>query len=142
MPKCFTLCALGALALTLPAAAHETGIPHGHPHGTATTGAVAAKTGPNGGPVFVADDHPIEMVATDKELTFYVLDEDGTPLDTAGASGRAIVTQGGKNATVTLAASPPNKLTGPLAAPLTVGAKVVLTTKLHGHSIQARFEKK
>lgn len=131
-----------SLALTGGALAHETGTPHAHPHKPAvTTGSVPA-TGPNGGPVSVADGHPIEMVAGDKELVFYVQGEDQKPMDTAGTSGRAIVTQGGKNATVQLKAAAPNKLSGPLAAPLAAGAKVVFSAKLHGHNMQARFEKK
>jgi len=133
---------LAAAILAMPAMAHETGIPHGHPHRADVTGQVAAKPGPNGGQVAIADDHPVEMVASDTELTFYVLDEDGTPLDTKGVSARAIVTQGGKNATVQLKPAAPNKLAGPLAAPLQAGAKVVFSGKLHGHNVQARFEKK
>ena len=59
------ICALAMFAL--PATAHETGIPHKHPHDATTTGATAAKTGPNGGQVAIADHHPIEMVASDAE---------------------------------------------------------------------------
>lgn len=117
---------LGALVLALPAAARDG----------------AARTGPNGGPVVVADGHPVEMVTSETQIVFHIQDEDGTPLDTAGTSGRAIVTQAGKNMTVRLAASPPNKLAGPLAAPLAAGAKVVLSARLHGHDLQARFETK
>lgn len=133
---------LAAAILAAPAMAHETGIPHSHPHKSETTGQVASKPGPNGGQVAIADHHPIEMVASDSELVFYVLDEDGTALDTKGISARAVVTQGGKNATVQLKPAAPNKLVGPLAAPLQAGAKIVFSGKLHGHNAQARFEKK
>jgi hypothetical protein len=142
MPRHVILGAIGALAFAGQALAHETGIPHRHPHDSSTTGATAAKVGPNGGQVAIADHHPIEMVASDKELVFYVQDEDGTPMDTTGITGRAIVTQGGKNVTVRLSAAAPNRLSGPLAAPLAAGAKVVFSAKMHGHNAQARFEKK
>lgn len=107
-----------------------------------TSAGSASKVGANGGTISVADGHPIEMVASETALTFYVQDEDGKPLDTGGTTGRAIVTQGGKNTTVQLAAAAPNRLAGPLTAPLATCARVVLTTKIHGHSMQARFEKK
>ncbi|WP_375275573.1 hypothetical protein [Methylorubrum thiocyanatum] len=35
----------------------------------------------------------------------------------------------------------PNKLMADIKAPLAAGAKVVLSAKMHGHNIQARFEK-
>lgn len=130
-----TLAATSALA-------HETGKPHAHSHKPATTTGAIPTVGPNGGPVAVADGHPIEMVASEKEIVFYVQDEDQKPMDTAGTSARAIVTQGGKNTTVQLAAAAPNKLSGALAAPLAVGAKVVFSARMHGHNMQARFEKK
>ena len=133
------LLAAATLAFGGVALAHETGKPHSHK--PAATGSVPT-VGPNGGPVSVADGHPIEMVAGEKELVFYLQDEDQKPMDTAGTTGRAIVTQGGKNTTVQLAATAPNKLSGTLAAPLAAGAKVVFSAKLHGHNMQARFEKK
>lgn len=133
---------VAALALGGAASAHETGTPHKPSHDAQTTGTIAAKLGPNGGQVAIADHHPIEMVANDKELVFYVQDEDGKPMSTQGLTGRAIITQGGRNATVPLAAAEPNKLLGPLAAPLASGAKVVFSAKMHGHNAQARFEKR
>ena len=135
-----TFAALAALGLAAPAAAHDTGIPHAHPHRSETTGATATKPGPNGGQVAIAGHHPIEMVASEKEITFYVQDEDGKPSDTKGVTGRATVTHGGKTTTVQLAAAAPNKLTGALVIPLGAGAKVVFSAKLHGHAAQARFE--
>jgi hypothetical protein len=101
----------------------------------------AAKPGPNGGQTTVADGHPIEFVSTEKELVFFMQGEDGKPLDTKGLSARAIVQAGGKTETVALTAAAPNKLVGTLNAPLGAGAKVVLSTKVHGHSLQARFSK-
>lgn len=106
-----------------------------------TGAAEATKVGPNGGQTTVADGHPIEFVSTDKELVFFMKDEDGKPLDTKGLSARAIVQSGGKTETVALTAAAPNKLIGSLNRPLGAGAKVVLSAKVHGHSLQARFAK-
>ena len=103
--------------------------------------AFAQKAGLNGGQTVVADGHPIELVATDAQLTFFVLGEDGKPLDTAGLAAKAYLQAAGKTVTVALAPEAPNKLTGALPTPLAKGAKVVLSTKVHGHGVQARFEK-
>lgn len=97
--------------------------------------------GPNGGQTTVADGHPIEFVATDTGVTFFVTGEDGKPADTAGLSAKAFVQAAGKTETLTLKPAAPNKLVAELKAPLTAGAKVVLSAKMHGHTIQARFEK-
>ncbi|MGT2481613.1 hypothetical protein ACU4GR_28450 [Methylobacterium oryzae CBMB20] len=67
--------------------------------------------------------------------------EDGKPADTAGLSAKAFVQAAGKTETLTLKPAAPNKLVAELKAPLTAGAKVVLSAKMHGHNIQARFEK-
>lgn len=101
----------------------------------------AQAAGPNGGLTTVADGHPIELVSTDKDLTFFVIGEDGKPVDTAGMTAKAFVQVGGKTETVALKGAAPNKLSGTLPAPLAAGAKVVLSAKMHGHNIQARFEK-
>ncbi len=37
--------------------------------------------------------------------------------------------------------SAPKKFVAELKAPMTAGSKVVLSTKVHGHSLEARFEK-
>jgi hypothetical protein len=103
--------------------------------------AQAQKVGPNGGILATADGHPIEFVSKDREIVFFLSDEDGKPLLTAGLTARAIVQDAGKTSNVTLAPATPNKLVGTLAAPLGKGAKVVMSTKVHDHSLQARFEK-
>ncbi len=109
----------------------------------ALTGSAVAQTrGLNGGQTTVADGHPIEFVSKDKEITFFVIGEDGKPLDTKGLSARAVVQAGGKTETVTLAPAAPNKFVGTAAAPLAAGTKVVLSSKIHGHTVQARFETK
>ncbi|KQU00806.1 hypothetical protein ASG60_19430 [Methylobacterium sp. Leaf469] len=96
---------------------------------------------PNGGTTTVVDGHPIEFVSSDTDLTFFISDEDGRPVDTAGLTAKAFVLRSGKTETVTLKGAEPNKLIGPLTAPLAAGAKVTLSAKLHGHNLQARFEK-
>ncbi|MBY0296770.1 MAG: hypothetical protein K2X71_12130 [Methylobacterium sp.] len=102
----------------------------------------AQAAGPNGGQTTVADGHPIEFVSRDREITFFVAGEDGKPLDTSGLNARAIVQAGGRTETVSLAPAAPNRLVGTVAAPLAVGSKLVLTSRIHGHSVQARFETK
>ena len=102
--------------------------------------AQAQKAGPNGGMVVTADGHPIEFLSNDREIVFFVSDEDGKPMATAGLRARAVVQDAGKTANVTLAPATPNKLVGTLAAPLSKGAKIVMSTKVHEHNLQARFE--
>lgn len=105
----------------------------------AATPALAA--GPNGGTVVVADGHPIEFVADDATLTFFVTDDDGGPARTAGQTGKAFVQTENGTETVALAGAVPNRLVGPLKAPLAPGAKVVFSARMHGHRLQARFER-
>lgn len=107
----------------------------------ATLTAPAFAAGPNGGVVTVAEGHPIELVSTGTDLTFFVTDEDAKPVQTAGMTAKAYVQAGGKTETVALKGAAPNRLVGTLPAALPAGAKVVLSAKMHGHSIQARFEK-
>jgi hypothetical protein len=99
----------------------------------------APARGPNGGRVVVSDGHPVEFVASGPELTFFLQDDDGSPLRTRGVSGRAVVQQGGQTATVQLAPAEPNRLVGRLEAPVAPGARVVFSAALHGHRMQARF---
>jgi len=102
--------------------------------------AKAQSKGPNGGDVVVMEGHPIEFVSKDKEIIFYILDEDGkTPVQTTGLQGRAVVQDAGKTTTVTLAPAEPNKFVGQLQAPLGAKARVVFSAKVAGHNLQARF---
>ena len=101
--------------------------------------APARAAGPNGGAVVVADGHPIEFVATETALTFFVTEDEGGPAETAGLTGKAFVQAGGRTETIALAGAPPNRLVGALTAPLPAGAKVVFSARMHGHSLQARF---
>ena len=102
--------------------------------------AQTAKKGANGGDVVVMDRHPIEFVGKDRDITFYILDEDGqTPVPTNGLTGRAVVQDGGKTTTVNLSPAEPNKFFGHLAMPLGSKARVVFSAKVAGHNLQARF---
>lgn len=98
------------------------------------------KQGPNGGNVVVSDGHPVELVASASELTFFIRDGGGQAMDTRGMSARAIVQDGGKAVTVTLSPIAPNRFVGALAVPIGAGGRVVFSTRAHGHSLQARFE--
>lgn len=105
--------------------------------------AQAPKKGANGGTVVVSSGHPIEFVTKDQDITFYFLDDDGTPLSTKTMQGRAVVQDGGKTTTVQLSPAEPNKLLGTLTAPLGAKARVALSatvaTSGHKHTLQARF---
>ena len=104
--------------------------------------AFAQTKGPNGGVVTKAEGHPIEFVNSGQEIVFYFSDDDGTPMSMKGVEARAVVQDGGKTTTVPLAAVEPNKMVGKLQASLNSGARVVVSAKLHGHSLQARFTNK
>jgi hypothetical protein len=105
--------------------------------------AQAPKKGANGGMVVVSSGHPIEFVTKEQDITFYFLDDDGTPLSTKSMQGRAVVQDGGKTTTVPLSSSEPNKLVGKLAAPLGAKARVALSATFveggHKHTLQGRF---
>ena len=97
--------------------------------------------GPNGGPVVDSSGHHVEMVATGTELVLFLTGEADKPVPSVGTkNARAIVQDGGKNATVPLQPAEPNKLVGTLPAPLGRGARVVVSaTMADGHAVQARF---
>ena len=96
--------------------------------------------GPNGGQVADAAGHHIEFVPSPKELTFYLTDESGKDIASAGTKAKALVQDATKTTPVELSAEIPNKLTAKLSAPLVAGAKVVVTAVMaDGHSLQARY---
>lgn len=96
--------------------------------------------GPNGGQVVDASGHHIEFVPAPKELTFYLTDEKGKEITSAGTKARALLQDAGKTTSLELSPAEPNKLTAKLAAPLAPGAKVVVTAVMaDGHSVQARY---
>lgn len=96
--------------------------------------------GPNGGAVVDVDGHHVEFVPSATEMTFYLTGEADAPIASSGAKVKAIAQDAGKTAQMDLAPVEPNKLVGKLAAPLTKGAKVVVTGALSdGHTLQAKF---
>ena len=106
------------------------------------SGASAHETakGPNGGAVVDVAGHHVEFVPSTTEMTFYLTGDADAPIASTGAKVKAIAQDAGKAAQIDLAPVEPNKLVGKLAAPLTKGAKVVVTGALSdGHSLQAKF---
>jgi len=102
--------------------------------------AQAQKKGVNGGDVVTVEGHPIEFVSKGPDITFYIIDDDGTtPVQTKGLRGRAVIQDGGKTTTVNLSAAEPNKFVGKLQAPLGSKARVVFSARVEGHNLQARF---
>jgi hypothetical protein len=96
--------------------------------------------GENGGDVVVMEGHPIEFVSKGQAITFYILEDDGkSPTPTKGFSGRAVIQDAGKTTAVNLSAAEPNMFVGQLAMPLGSKARVVLSAKIPGHTLQARF---
>jgi hypothetical protein len=106
---------------------------------TLVASADAQTKGPNGGVVVKVEDHPVEFVLRDQQIVFYVGDHDGTPMPTKGLKARAIVQVGGKTVTIALSPAPPNMFVGKLAAPLGPKARVVFSSSIEGHNLQARF---
>ena len=103
--------------------------------------AQAPKKGANGGAVVIASGHPIEFVTKDQDITFYFLDDDGTPLSTKTMQGRAVVQDGGKTMTVPLSPSEPNKLVGKLSAPLGDNARVALSANFRRGATSIRCKR-
>jgi hypothetical protein len=97
--------------------------------------------GPNGGPMVETHDVFVEMTVEDNTLILHFADGDGKPMSSDGTTkARAIVQDAGKTATIPLKTQAPNRLVGPLPAPLGAGARVVVSATLaDGHGIQARF---
>ena len=105
-------------------------------------GAIAhdADTGPNGGQVVEAKGHHVEFTSKDSTITVYLSDSTHAAITIKGASGRAVILDGSRQSTVTLTSAEPNLLTAKLEAPLTAGARVVISAKLgDGHDVLARF---
>jgi hypothetical protein len=96
--------------------------------------------GPNGGQLIDIKGHHVEFVAKAGAIVIYLTGDKDAPIASKGAEGRAIVQANGKAETLSLTPEEPNLLTAKIGAPLSPGAKVVVTGKLSdGHEIQARF---
>jgi len=120
-------CAAG-LALLLTAAAPTRVLAHD------------GESGPNGGPMLEVADHHVELTANGTDLTLHLMDGAHAPVPSKGASGRAVVLEGSQQASLTLSAAEPNRLSGTLAKPLSSGARVVVTARLaDGRNLTARF---
>lgn len=101
--------------------------------------AIAQSKGPNGGILVGKDGHETELVVSPTELTLYLI-EKGKVESAKGAVVRAVIQQGGKNTTISMAVVEGKKLVAKLAAPLGKGAIVVVTGKDdHGHAVNARY---
>lgn len=99
-----------------------------------------SEQGPHGGLLVEVKGHHIELTAKGSDLTLYLTDEANAEMPSKGASGRAVVLDGAKQSIVPLAPAEPNKLLGQLEAPLSPGARVVVSLKLpNGHDVRARF---
>ena len=96
--------------------------------------------GPNGGPMLDVADHHLELTANGTDLTLYLMDGAHAPVASKGASGRVVVLEGSQQASLTLVATEPNRLSAKLERPLGAGARVVVTARLaDGRSLTARF---
>jgi hypothetical protein len=106
----------------------------------ASAAAAQTQKGTNGGEVVVMEGHPIEFVSKGQEITFYILEDDGkSPTPTKGFAGRAVIQDAGKTVAVNLVPAEPNMFVGQLPMPLGSKARVVLSAKIPGHVLQARF---
>lgn len=92
--------------------------------------ASAQKAGPNGGVVYSKAGHDAELVIAPAELTVF-LSHEGKPEGTKGVSLKAVIQQGGGNASIAFADVDGKKLVAKLGAPLAPGAIVVVTGKDH-----------
>lgn len=98
------------------------------------------ENGPNGGPMLEVGAHHLELTNSGRDLTLFLMDGSHAPLPSTGASGRVVVLEGSQQASLTLVAAEPNRLTAKLEKPLAAGARVVVTARLaDGRSLTARF---
>ena len=99
-----------------------------------------ALAGHHGGEVQDAGPYHFELVAKPNELTLYILDGAGKPVEAKAAKGTATVLTGKAKSTVELAPAGNNVLKGTGRFELTSGTKVVVTATFPNQSaVQARF---
>ena len=97
--------------------------------------------GPNGGPMRAAGDKHLELVVDAASIVVFVSDKAHEPVPAKGLTGRAVVQDGGKVVTVTLAAADGNRLVGSAPQPIGKGARIVVSATLAGGQVlQARFD--
>jgi hypothetical protein len=85
--------------------------------------------GPNGGQIVDDAGHHVEFTVKDGAIILFLSDNVDAPIGSAKATGRVIVQDGGKQATVELTSAEPNILGAKLGAPLSQGAKLAVTIK-------------
>jgi hypothetical protein len=116
------LLAVSALALALPAFAHD-----------------VAK-GPHGGRVVGAGDYHVELVAKGSLIEVFLTDSGDKPVAPAGFKGVAILVIGAKSARVALEPTGDTKLSGTAPGDLPTDPKgVVQITSPQAKSAQAKF---
>jgi hypothetical protein len=120
MPRIASVLSLGALLLAAPADAHE-------------------GQGPHGGIQVDAGDKHVELVVDGPKLAVYVTGAKEGAVALAEASGRAVIQDGGRTATVPLAPAEGGRLVGTAEAPIGKGARVVTSLTIAGQPVQARF---
>lgn len=101
----------------------------------------AVKTGEHGGPQTDAGGFQVEVVAKDKALDVYLLDNASKPVNSAGVKGVAIFKAAdGKPVRISLEPAGDNKLSGvaPSLLPAQLDGAVQLTTPT-GSSVQGKF---
>jgi hypothetical protein len=115
------------LLMAAPALAHG-------PKGTKLAGA-------NGGEVADVEGGHLEFVVTPTEVQVFLTDMADANLDSAAASGRAIIQSAGQQSIMQLTPRAPNALVAPLAAPLAKDAVVAVSATFTkgGKPVQARF---
>jgi hypothetical protein len=99
------------------------------------------KTGEHGGPQTDAGGFQVEVVAKDKTLDAYLLDNASKPVNSAGVKGVAIFKAAdGKPVRISLEPAGDNKLSGvaPSLLPAQLDGAVQLTTQTGG-SVQGKF---
>lgn len=97
-------------------------------------------SGPNGGPMVEVKGLHLELIAKGTDLVVVLSDASHAPVESKGASGRAVVLEAGAQRTVPLAPVAPDRLAARLESPLAGGARVVVSAKLAtGQDLLARF---
>ncbi len=112
----------------------------GTPFAISAAARADALHGHHGGEVQDAGPYHFELVAKPNELTLYVLDGAGKPVQAKGAKGTATVLTGKAKAAVDLAPAGNNVLKGSGKFEIGADTKIVVSVTFPGQSaVQARF---